>query len=127
MVFGTFMLGIAGPCLADQCERETDQFGMTQCYSNALKATEQSLDELIGKYREKLNNKQLAMFDDEQAAWLKYRDSYCKCRSSSTEGGSVHGMMVAICRKDLTDERLTDIQRLTSPCNQGELNCVGAK
>lgn len=127
MVFWTLMLGLVGTCLADKCDTETDQYGMTQCYANALKATEKSLDELITKYREGLDQKELALFDDEQAAWLKYRDSYCKFRSSSTEGGSVHGMMVAICREDLSAARLAEIKRLTGPCERGDLSCVGAK
>lgn len=127
MVFWTLMLGVAAPCLADKCDTETDQFGMTQCYANALKATEQSLYNLIAKYRERLDSKQVVLFDDEQASWLKYRDTYCNFRSSSTEGGSVHGMIVAICRDELTSARLADIKKLTATCEQGDLTCVGTR
>lgn len=125
MAFWMLMFGIVGPCLAEKCDTETDQYGMTQCHANALKATEQSLYDLIAKYRNTLDSKQLALFDEEQAAWLKYRDSYCKFRSSSTAGGSVHGMMLAVCREDLTAARLVNVKRLTGTCAQGDLSCVG--
>jgi len=127
MVFGTLMLGTVGPCFAAKCETEIDQYGMTQCYANALKTTERSLQELIARYRDGLDSKQLTLFDEEQTAWLNYRDSYCKFRSSSTEGGSVHGMIVAICREDLTSARLADIKKLTATCEQGDLTCVGTR
>jgi len=127
MVFSTLMLGTAGSCLADNCDTETEQYGMTQCYANALKATEQSLQELIAHYRDGLDSKQSTLFDNEQAAWLIYRDNYCEFRSSSTEGGSVHGMIVAMCRDNLTAARLDDIKRITATCEQGNLSCVGTR
>jgi len=39
-------------------------------------------------------------------------------------GGSIHGMMVAICQTRLTDQRVKDLEKLLN-CQEGDLSCAG--
>jgi uncharacterized protein YecT (DUF1311 family) len=59
-----------------------------------------------------------------QVAWLRFRDQECTFETMGTEGGSIHGMMVTMCRTRLTAQRVTDLEHQLD-CPEGDVSCGG--
>lgn len=49
---------------------------------------------------------------DGQKLWLSYRDMHCKAEGLAYEGGSIQPLIVAGCKKNLTEERTKALQEL---------------
>jgi uncharacterized protein YecT (DUF1311 family) len=84
-------------------------------------------DRLNAAYRQlqaKISDAGKAKLQAAQQSWLRFRDEECAFETSGTVGGSIHGMMVAICQTRLTDQRVKDLERLLN-CQEGDLSCAG--
>jgi uncharacterized protein YecT (DUF1311 family) len=49
---------------------------------------------------------------DGQRAWLRFRDAHCISAGYRARGGSMEPMLVAICKKELTDARAKQLRDL---------------
>jgi uncharacterized protein YecT (DUF1311 family) len=46
-----------------------------------------------------------------QRAWIKYKESHCNAFANQYEGGSINSMIYSICLKEVTDERIVQLNR----------------
>ena len=103
--------------------------GQSQMELNAqagadLRKSDQQLNAVYNKLRAKISDAGKKSLQTAQQSWLRYRDQECEFETSGTVGGSIHGMMVAICQTRLTDQRVKDLERLLN-CQEGDLSCAG--
>ncbi|MFO1079248.1 MAG: lysozyme inhibitor LprI family protein [Reyranellaceae bacterium] len=59
-----------------------------------------------------------------QVTWLRFREQECIFETMGTEGGSIHGMMVTMCRTRLTAQRVKDLEHQLD-CREGDVSCGG--
>jgi uncharacterized protein YecT (DUF1311 family) len=76
-------------------------------------------DRLVAKYGPDSRKR----LQEAQDAWTIYRDKQCSFETKLTEGGSIHGMVVASCLKGLTEQRTAELARQEN-CREGDLSCV---
>ncbi|EJL92233.1 hypothetical protein PMI16_01174 [Herbaspirillum sp. CF444] len=115
-------LSIAAHALdCDKTGAET-QSDMDQCSTQALNKADAELNQTYIDYRNRLNKSQQNQIRDVQLAWIKYRDLSCKYASSSTTGGSAHGMALQSCLTQKTQERTKELKVLSS-CPEGDVSC----
>lgn len=50
-----------------------------------------------------------------QRTWLTFRDTHCASEGSLYRGGSIEPLIVAMCKTDLTRQRITQLHYLESP------------
>jgi uncharacterized protein YecT (DUF1311 family) len=103
--------------------------GQSQMEMNAqagadLRKSDQQPNAAYNKLRAKISNAGKKSLQTAQQSWLRFRDQECEFETSGTVGGSIHGMMVAICQTRLTDQRVKDLERLLN-CQEGDLSCAG--
>lgn len=109
---------------ATDCSNATDQAAMTKCVIDDLAVQDKELNVLYKKVEKRLaddhDTKKLLI--DSQRAWISFRDSECKFATSSTDGGSIHPMMVASCKAELTTARNQQLSNYLN-CEEGDLSC----
>lgn len=103
--------------------------GQSQMELNAqaagdLRRSDAQLNAVYNKLRAKISDAGKAKLQTAQQSWLRFRDQECEFETSGTVGGSIHGMMAAICQTRLTDQRVKDLERLLN-CREGDLSCAG--
>ena len=118
------LLAFAAPALADSCDKANTQTDMTICYGKLAKTSDDALNQayraLVARW--KSDTKAVALLRASERAWIAYRDSECARVGYATTGGSVQPMIIAQCRKDLTDERLKRL-KASLTCQEGDLTC----
>lgn len=110
---------------ATDCSNAEDQVTMTKCASEELAAADKKLNELYKTIEKRLaddhDTKKLLIAA--QRAWIGFRDSECTFAASGTDGGSIHPMMVAMCKTSLTKTRNEELADYLK-CEEGDLGCV---
>lgn len=104
------------------CNNSSTQSDMDQCATQALNQADAELNQTYIDYRNRLNKAQQNQIRDVQLAWIKYRDLSCKYASSSSTGGSAHGMALQSCLTEKTRQRTQELKALAS-CPEGDLSC----
>lgn len=108
---------------AIDCGNAMTQADMSQCAASELDREDKKLNAAYSAYRKKLSPEQQQQFKNVQLAWIKFRDLACTFESSSSSGGSVHGMAMGSCLKAKTMQRTADIEAM-SKCEEGDVTCV---
>ncbi|MBC8719041.1 lysozyme inhibitor LprI family protein [Ochrobactrum sp. Marseille-Q0166] len=110
---------------AVECDKADDQATMNQCANDKLHEADKLLNVSYKEIERRLSDdpdaKQLLI--SSQRAWIKFRDAECNFSSSSTAGGSIHPMMLASCRAQLTTERNKQLINYLN-CPEGDLTCA---
>ncbi|ADH89201.1 protein of unknown function DUF1311 [Ancylobacter novellus DSM 506] len=119
----TFPGVISGPALAQDCADPT-QMGLDQCAGAAFKKSDARLNQVYGQIAARLSGDAAtkAKLVAAQRAWIAFRDAECAFRAAGVEGGSIHSMTVTLCRKDVTDRRVTELEPLLN-CEEGDTSC----
>lgn len=60
-----------------------------------------------------------------QRAWLRFRDMECQFQGSTSEGGSVQPMVISLCLKKVTEDRIKQLSYYLS-CPEGDVSCPTA-
>lgn len=109
---------------AIDCDKAEDQATMNQCANEDLVRADKQLNENYKKIEKRLTDdddtKKLLITS--QRAWMKFRDAECNFSASGTSGGSVHPMMVVMCRTVLTSDRNKQLSDYLK-CEEGDLSC----
>ncbi|WP_421997611.1 lysozyme inhibitor LprI family protein [Reyranella sp.] len=108
----------AGP-LASQTQAD-----MNAQVGAELEASDQRLNTAYRALRAKISEAGRGRLQAAQQSWLRFRDQECTFETAGTVGGSIHGMMVALCQKRLIDQRTADLEKLLN-CQEGDLSCAG--
>src|SRR5919108_3154933 len=101
------------------CENAQTQLEMNQCAGTKRVAAEKRLNEVYSQYRRRLALAQKKKLTDAQEAWLAFRASWCTFVASGVEGGSVQPLVVSGCLRELTEERIKQLEKVSS-CKEGD-------
>ena len=58
-----------------------------------------------------------------QVSWLQFRDQECEFETMATVGGSIHSMLLTVCKTRLTLQRVADLEHQLN-CQEGDLSCA---
>jgi uncharacterized protein YecT (DUF1311 family) len=65
-----------------------------------------------------------ARLRDVEKLWIQFRDQECAFETLGTADGSIHPMVLLICKTRLTDQRIKDLDAQLN-CEEGDLSCGG--
>ena len=99
------------------------QMELNQQVSDEFQKADRQLNAVYSRLVARLSPATKAALQAVQVTWLRFRDQECEFESMGTVGGSIHGMMVVVCRTRLTEHRTKELERLLN-CKEGDLSCV---
>ena len=99
------------------------QMELNQQAGTALLEADRRLNAAYTKLRARLSAASRARLQAAEEAWIRFRDQECAFIGSATEGGSIHSMIVAQCKTELTNRRTKDLEAQLN-CQEGDLSCV---
>ena len=97
---------------------------MTKCAVDELAKADKHLNSNYKEIEKRLadDDEALKLLITSQRAWVKFRDAECNFSTSATVGGSIHPMMIASCRTQLTEVRNKQFTEYLN-CPEGDLSC----
>jgi uncharacterized protein YecT (DUF1311 family) len=104
------------------CDNPRNQQELNNCATDRHAVADKALNQGYAAYLQRLSGIQRKQFRQAQSAWIKFRDASCAFESSGVEKGSAHPMVHRQCLAAKTEERVQQIQALTS-CQEGDLSC----
>ncbi|MGI8389177.1 lysozyme inhibitor LprI family protein [Brucella anthropi] len=106
------------------CNDAEDQATMNKCANDDFNHSDKLLNANYRKIEHRLADDQDAMklLVQSQRAWVKFRDAECNFSAHGTVGGSMHPMMVSMCRAELTKDRNKQLADYLK-CEEGDLSC----
>jgi uncharacterized protein YecT (DUF1311 family) len=100
----TISLFITGFCFA-QTQAEMNR----QAFQDYLK-TDAAMAKVYKKVRQVLTiPKQKTLLLESQRAWIKFKEAHCKSAAAMEEGGSIYPLTYSECLKELTEDRITQL------------------
>ena len=114
---------LAGPAAAADCDHAASQFALNRCADAALASAGMALDAAYQQIIRRLEGAPdtAGRLRTAQRAWLEFRDQECAFAGSAAAQGSIHPLLVATCRTDLTRQRTERGRYLR--CAEGDLGC----
>jgi uncharacterized protein YecT (DUF1311 family) len=110
---------MALPCTA---LRAQTQLEMTETEGEKFKQADKELNAAYGRLLAKISPAGQSALREAQRTWLHFRDQECDFETLGSIGGSVHSMVILICRTNLT--RLRTEQLVAQfECKEGDLTC----
>lgn len=103
-------------------------FGQSQMELNEQagkdrREADKQLNAVYTRLRAKLSPDSKARLQKAQVTWLRFLDEECAFETDGTLGGSIHGMMVALCETRLTRQRIHDLEAQLN-CAEGDMSCA---
>jgi uncharacterized protein YecT (DUF1311 family) len=99
------------------------QLELTSRAAEALIAAELQMKAVYDSIAANYGDDSKKRLEAAQDAWEQYRDRQCVFENKSTEGGTIHQMLVYKCLKARTDRRIAELKRQEN-CEEGDLSCV---
>lgn len=100
------------------------QLEMNERAGSGLRQAEARMDAVYAKVLARISNAGKENLQSAQETWLRFRDQECEFETMGTKGGSIHPMVVAECRRRLTDQRIKDLEAQAN-CQEGNVSCGG--
>jgi len=126
LVVAPLMVGapVAIAVAAQGCNPNQSQAELNECYGAAYKKTDAELNLLYRQITGRLKNDNATtkLLVAAQRAWVAFRDAECEFSASGVAGGSIYGMILAICLDKLTSKRIDDLKNYLK-CREGDLDC----
>lgn len=108
---------VAESTLDEPCADALDQRAMTACWSNASRAEEERVDAALKKLDELTEAKDRStiqqQLQEDQRRWLAFVEGHCGVYGALYEGGSAAPMTMAVCRWQLAQTRVQQLNLLT--------------
>jgi uncharacterized protein YecT (DUF1311 family) len=103
---------------ATPCDDAIDQGSMTACWGTESRKEEERVDAALKKLDVLFASKELSAtarqhLQDDQRRWREFVEGHCGLYGELFEGGSAAPMTVAICRWDLAQTRMQQLNGLT--------------
>ena len=110
---------------ADPCAAAQSQMEITNCWENLAQKADGRLNILYQKIQKAIQAKAaeddvalkgyrgraLTKLKAAELAWVHYRDAQCDAAEQQNEGGTIAPSIHAGCVKDLTDQRIAELQK----------------
>lgn len=109
---------------AKDCDALNTQMEMNVCEGENLARADAALNAAYARLTAKVGAGGRTSLVEAQRAWIKYRDLQCGFETLGAVGGSIHTMLAAICRTELTRDQTKRLQRQLD-CVEGDLSCGG--
>ena len=118
---------LSTPAFALACKTAVDQTSLNQCADQDFRATDAELNAVYGQVTGRLSDAPDAkgLLTTAQRSWIAFRDAECAFRSSGSEGGSMHPMVVLGCRTELSRKRIGELKAYLS-CKPEDGDCPTA-
>lgn len=100
------------------------QLEMNERAGNGLRQAEARMDAVYAKVLGRISDAGREYLTSAQETWRHFRDQECEFETMGTKGGSIHPMVVAECRRRLTDQRIKDLEAQAN-CQEGDVSCGG--
>ncbi|HVY16397.1 MAG TPA: lysozyme inhibitor LprI family protein [Rhodopila sp.] len=117
------LAAVPGAHAAD-CKDPSSQADMTACAAQSLAKSDAALNAtyrtIMGRLKDDADTRRL--LTAAQKAWIGFRDAECDFTASGARGGTAQGMIVAICKDDLTSRRVKQLDKYLH-CAEGDLDC----
>jgi uncharacterized protein YecT (DUF1311 family) len=110
---------MALPCTA---LRAQTQLEMTETEGEKFKQADKELNAAYSRLLAKISPAGQSALRDAQQTWLRFRDQECDFETLGSTGGSVHSMVLLICRTNLTRLRTEQLVAQIE-CKEGDLTC----
>jgi uncharacterized protein YecT (DUF1311 family) len=110
--------------LAKKCDGRGSQTDLNLCEGDNFKQADAKLNAVYGKLMKKISADGQSKLREAQKSWIAYRDSQCAFETLGTIDGSIHGMVVAQCLADLTEQQTKRLQHQLT-CEEGDVSCGG--
>jgi uncharacterized protein YecT (DUF1311 family) len=104
------------------CAALQTQTELNTCAANEYKKHDAAMNELYQKLLSKLNQRQRALAEDAETAWIAYRDKQCAFQTSSA-GGSILPLIQYGCLDEKTNVHIAELNRQLN-CQEGDPSCV---
>jgi len=123
LILGCLLLP-AGAARADACKSDATQRDLDECAARDFEQADSALNGTYRKIMDRLHDDAEArtLLVAAQKAWLGFRDAECAFDASGTRGGTIHPMLVAGCRAQLTRDR-TKVLQGDLTCQEGDTSC----
>ena len=104
------------------CAGLQTQTEMNDCAAREYKKHDAALNELYQRLLEKLNQRQRALLEEAESAWIAYRDRQCAFQTSNA-GGSIRPLIQYDCLDEKTNVHTAELNRQLN-CKEGDPSCV---
>ena len=98
------------------------QMQMDQETGAKLRAADARLNRVYHRLTTQVSSAQQARLIQAERAWIAFRDAECAFRAGNAAGGSIHPMLLALCRTELTRARADQLDAQTT-CKTTDLLC----
>lgn len=117
-------MGTSSVAHGDDCSNAADQRAVAACVGQALKQSDAELNATYGQIQQRLKNDPATakLLVGAQRAWVAFRDAECNFSSSSSLGGTVYPMIVALCADRLTRQRIDGL-KVYLRCQASDTDC----
>jgi uncharacterized protein YecT (DUF1311 family) len=109
---------------AADCQKASTQTDLTACAGARAQASDAALNVIFQKLLAKISEDGRTRLRNAERAWLAYRDKQCAFDTMASEGGSIHPMVEAECRRGLTQAQTAHLAAQLS-CSEGDMSCGG--
>ncbi|WP_162053448.1 lysozyme inhibitor LprI family protein [Pontibacter pamirensis] len=99
------------------CDNPQTQAEMYACASKAFQETDQKLNQIYKEVMAQLTPEQKTLLVKAQKSWLVVRDNHCKLYEHFYAGGSIMPLMVSNCARELTENRVKELQMILDELN----------
>ena len=82
------------------------------------------LNEVYQAISKKISPAGRSALQEAERTWVKFRDQECTFETMGSVDGSIHPMLVAGCKTDLTQQRSKGLEKLLT-CQEGDVACGG--
>jgi uncharacterized protein YecT (DUF1311 family) len=103
--------------------RPQTQPEMTATEAEKFKQADNELNAAYGRLLAKISPAGQSALREAQRAWLRFRDLECEFETLGTNDGTVHPMLLLMCKTGLTQMRTTQLVAQIE-CEEGDLSCV---
>jgi len=117
------VLLMSAPALAEDCDKETSQMGLNQCFGKLADAADAELNKVYKQLAAKAEGKERESLRDAQRAWIAFRDKECDYETIAEEGGSIRPMEYSICMAEKTKARTKEFKSFLA-CAPSDLSCT---
>lgn len=97
---------------AKNCKEPSNQLEANECAKDALDSEDRALNASYSAARSRLDEKEQIKLKNAQLTWIKFRDQFCEVAGSFYEGGSLVGLTISNCKRDLTIHQRKNLDSL---------------
>jgi|SRR6185312_2466036 len=104
------------------CKHAQTQMDMDFCAGQDFTAADAKLNALYKQMMSKYDSGNQAMLRTAQRNWVAFRDAECAYETNLSVGGTIHPMMVTLCKTTKTNDRIKELNAQVH-CGEGDLSC----